>query len=83
MHQTVKGWCESVKMQENPAEEGKEVPFYDQKSDEGSWWFRRLKNVESFLQKRVGVSENTKKVMEQWSEMGLRVFRNGFGKRKR
>ena len=39
--------------------------------------------MRAFLHKRVGASENTKKVMEQWSEMGLRVFRNGFGKRKR
>ena len=37
MHQTVKGCCESVKMQKKPAEEGKEVPFYDQEGDEECW----------------------------------------------
>ena len=58
-------------MQEKPAEEGKEVPFYDRKvmkevGDSGS-----RRTLRAFLQKRVGASENTKKVMEQWSEMGL------------
>ena len=49
MHQTVTGCCESVKMQEKPAEEGKEVPFDDREDDEGCWWFRMLKNAESFF----------------------------------
>ena len=38
-----------------------------------------MKNVEKLLQKRVEASENTKKVMEQWSEMGLKVFRISLG----
>ena len=37
MEKTTHNVCESVKMQEKPAEEGKEVPFYDRESDEGSW----------------------------------------------
>ena len=36
-------------MQEKPAEEGKEVAFYDREGDERCWWFRMLKNAESFF----------------------------------
>ena len=31
------------------------------------------------LHKKVEASEDTKKVMEQWSKMGLRVFRISLG----
>ena len=53
-------------MQEKPAEEGKEVPFFmigrgvKDAGDSGGW-----RALRAFLQKRVGASENTKKVMEQ------------------
>jgi len=40
-------------MQEKPAEEVKEVPFYDRKNDGGGWGFRRLKRVESFCRRNL------------------------------
>ena len=38
-----------------------------------------VKESRELLQRKLEAFENTKKVMEQWSEMGLRVFRMGLG----
>ena len=77
MHQTVNGWCESVKMQQISTEV-KEVPFDDQINVEGSWGLRESKSVVGLQKKTQSIS----KAGRWWNsknEMGLRVFQTIFG----